>query len=352
MAERIAMALALLCAVAQGQQTIGRVTLKDAAVTGSLEVKDGQATLQGGASIVARDHTAELTLNRGGALEVCATSSLHVTSGAATGDLTPLLFALDRGALELRTLVGTRDVLITPDLRLSAETGGRVDLRVRVTSNGDTCVESTGMGAPTIDVVEQFGDGRYQVRGGQHVMFEHGSIREVVDKESSPCGCPPTPVMSLADRGATVGPGDAARAGSAVAAAPEQHPFPVAQSQGLTVEGPVKVPQAPPGEVHAQVSATMAYEAPAETVPSGTGTSAVAPAVAKATRSPAAVAKASASSSGAAAPSQPAPAPAPPQPAVAVAHAPAAPAPPGAHDLAHSIGHFFKRLFGRGKSKG
>ncbi len=88
--------------------------------------------------------------------------------------------------------MGPHDILITPDLRFSTPSGGPLDLRVRVTSNGDTCVENHNVGAPTVEVVEQFGDGHYLVPGGQHVLFEHGNVREVVDRESSPCGCPQT----------------------------------------------------------------------------------------------------------------------------------------------------------------
>ncbi len=340
----------LVCATAAGQQTIGRVALQDAMVTGTLEVEQGQATLKDGASIVARDHTAKMTLERGGVVEVCATSSLHVTSGAHVGNATPLLFALDRGAIELRGTVGSRDVLITPDLRFSTPTGGAVDLRVRVTSNGDTCVENRGRAAPTIEVVEQFGDGRYLIPGGQHVLFEHGSIREVVDRESSPCGCPPAPVMSLAESGVTVAPGQAARAGGQAAAKVDPHPFPAAQSQGLAEATPKQVPQAPPGEVHAQVAATMAFGSGAdstETEVRAAGTAAPAPAAA--TVAPAAspvlpksggggggTGSASGGSAGTgAAASQP----------VAV-KAPPPPAPPGATDIAHRLGRFFKRIFG------
>ena len=155
--------------------------------------------------------------------------------------------------------VDQRDAVITPDLRISTRVAGQLDLRVRVVSNGDTCVENRGAGAPVLDIVEQFGDGVYQIAGGQHVLFEHGSIREVVDHESSPCGCPPVSVMSLADKGVTVAPGQAARAGSEAAQRREEHPFPAAQSQGLADTGVAQTPQAPTGQVHAQVSATMAY---------------------------------------------------------------------------------------------
>jgi hypothetical protein len=84
-------------------------------------------------------------------------------------------------------------------------------------------------------------------------------------------------------------------------AAAAEHPFPVAISEGLApVAG---VPQAPTGEVHAQVSETLSYNAQ----PGGQA----------------------GSGAGAGAPSA------------------AAPAPPN-NDLAHLVGRFFHKLFRRG----
>ena len=361
---RNAIVSALLSATAYGQQTIGRVALRDAMVTGTLEVTEGEATLHGGASIVAQDHTAELALSRGGWVEVCATSSLHVTSGASTEEKAPLLFALDRGAMELRTTVGLRDAVITPDLRMSPRSAGRLDLRIRVTSNGDTCVESRGAGAPPVEVVEQFGDGVYQVGAGQHVLFEHGSVREVVDKESSPCGCPPAPVMSLAESGVTVGPTQAARAGSQAAQKVEEHPFPAAQSQGLAPTPVVPRPAVPPGQVQAQVTATMAYGAEGDSTRAEARAANEAPIPMTAPKLPAGGSGTGASGAGGsgaetsergngaaspAAPAKPVVAATPPPPTAATpveVKAPPPPAPPGATEIAHRIGRFFKRIFG------
>jgi hypothetical protein len=82
-------------------------------------------------------------------------------------------------------------------------------------------------------------------------------------------------------------------------AAAAEHPFPVAISEGLApVAG---VPQAPTGEVHAQVSETLSYNAQAGGQPSSD------------------------------APSTAAPAPA-----------------PQVNDLAHIVGRIFHKLFRRG----
>lgn len=345
---------ASLALMAGAQQPIGTVGVQDATVAGALQVTGGRTVLVGSTTVTAKDHTAEVELNRGGAVRVCSTSGLHVSAGkAATGPM-PLMLALDRGAVEIRMDATASDVVMTPDLRFTSRTGGPVDLRIRVTKNGDTCVENRGAGAPVLSIADQFGEGTYELRAGQHVLFEHGSLKEVVDHETSPCGCPPEPVMSVAEAGVSAAPGAAvAAAGSQVAttnsqvatrAVEKEHPFPAAVSQGLAPGG--EVPQAPPGVAHAQVAATLTFNAngagsdgtgAADTVASGGGKTAavgtgVAPVVVPA---PAAAVKA----------------PEPlevPATVVVKAQAPPPPAAPAANDVVHKVGRFFKRLFGRG----
>ncbi len=305
-------------AAAFAQQPIGNVSTQDATITGSLEVTGGRAVLTSSSSVIAKDRTAQISLERGGVVEVCATSSLHLAQGKSAGGAAPLMLALDRGAVEVRMATAAGDVVITPDLRFSPHGDGPLDLRLRVTRNGDTCVENHGTKAPALTIADQFGEGTYELKAGQHVLFEHGSLKEVVDHESSPCGCPP--VMSVADAGVSTDADRAAAAGSKVAAKKSQvdeHPFPAAVSEGLAPTP--GVPQAPAGEVHAQVSATLSY-------PGKAGDSA---------------AGGDASGDGAANPATAAAAP-----AEVKAQAPAPPAPPGATSLGHKIGRFFKRIFG------
>jgi hypothetical protein len=99
-----------------------------------------------------------------------------------------------------------------------------------------------------LNVADQFGESTYELKAGQHVLFEHGSLKEVVDHESSACGCPPEPTMSVADA-LVSSPG-----GAAEKTAAEQHPFPAAVSAGLT---PAAVPQASSGTTHTQVTAAL-----------------------------------------------------------------------------------------------
>jgi hypothetical protein len=302
--------------MARAQQSIGAVGVQDATVAGALEVSNGRAILAGNTTVTARDRTAEIALNRGGSVRVCATSGLHLTAGKSPDAATapsPLMLALDRGAIEVQMAATTRDVVMTPDLRFTMRGDGPLDLQLRVTRNGDTCVENRGKQAPVLNVADQFGEATYELRAGQHVLFEHGSLKEVVDHESSSCGCPPEQTMSIAD--ALLHPGGAGNGTTADAAAgekpaAEQHPFPAAVSAGLAPAA--EVPQAPAGALHTQVSAALS---------SSRGTDSL--------TEPGTTGKATASA-----------------PAPSTTAAPQAGAPK--HDLVHVVGRFFKRIFGGG----
>ena len=289
--------LALGSSLAHAQQTIGTVAIEDATVSGSLSVTAGRAVLLGSSSVVAKDHTAEVTLNRGGMVRVCATSGLHLTQSQSDGPQ-PLMLALDRGAIEIQAGALANDVVMTPDLRFAVRSTAPLDLRIRVTKNGDTCVENRGAAAPTLGITDQFGEASYQLLAGQHVLFEHGSLKEVVDHESSPCGCP----APIAEPGVTVAEALLAPGSHEAKEAEVQHPFPAAVSQGLAPAPPI--PQAAPGAPHAQVATTLDFSGDDGTGAAGPLTSTT--------------------------PQAPAPAP------------PAKPSP----DLAHRMGRFFKHLFG------
>ena len=400
------------CPSLSAQEPIGTIEASSATVSGPLSLTGDKALIGANAVITARDRTATVNLSRGGEVLVCRTSALHAARGAGPAKREPLLLALDRGAVEIHMAATAADAVLTPDLRFTIATStgrpaaGLLDLRIRVAGNGDTCVENRGKAAPTLEVSEQFGSGLYQVHPNQHLLFEHGSLREVVDDETSPCGCPPPPVLSASNSGISTDVTRAARPGARVADDPDevrahnpaevQHPFPAAESQGLTLSGaPAYVPQSPPREPHAQVAATLSFgpgsrgfdgtnptvantpAAPASTP--APAAPAPAPAPAPATKQPSSTPPASAPTAVApapvpasaptpAAPIQPAPQPppaTPPQPTPApppvsvttappvndklsdheIAQSPLPPPAPSAHTISHRIGHFFHHLF-------
>jgi hypothetical protein len=225
--------------------SLATVALEGVTVSGSLSVADGRAVIGNNGTITAGEQTAEVQLTRGGSLNVCATTKVHLTADTSTPG-GALMIALDRGAFEAHYTAGEySDVILTPDLRILVSPPGDVDLSLRVNPQGDTCVDNHGSNAPYVLATNLFSGGAYRVQPNQRVLFEHGSLNEVVDNETDPCGCPATPPVNVA-RGKS---------------AAEQNPFPLAQSEGLAPPpaAPTK-PTVPPGQVETEVQAPIAYD--------------------------------------------------------------------------------------------
>lgn len=248
----------------QAAQGMGTVASRDARVSGGVVTQGKRARLVSNTNITAYDHTAKVKLKRGGDVLVCSSSEFHLMH---VGKGSSLLFGLDRGAIELHTRAEMQDVILTPDIRFRVVDKGIYDLRVRVTRNGDTCVENAGEKAPVLMLSDAFSAASYQLLQGQHVLFEQGNLRAVVDSEGSPCGCPVETKPKHLGSGASA----AQRAAAA-------HPFPVAQSEGLAPTAAAE--NSPPGKTETQVSTTLSYtpgagpppnamETPAEIIANG-----------------------------------------------------------------------------------
>jgi hypothetical protein len=306
------------------QQPIGRTSATEVQVSGAVEISHGETRLGNGSEITAGDQAVKITLERGGSLRLCSTTSVHLSKDRSIADpaSSALMMALDRGAIEANYTVGTySDVLLTPDLRIIISGPGEANLSIRVNPQGDTCVDNHGVNAPYVTVSSQLEGGAYRVLPDQRVNFQHGSLREVVDHEPEPCGCPPLPAASVASNGtANSTPGHPVGGPSST---PADTAFPLAESEGLAPPpAPSSKPVVPPGETHAQVTVPLTYngENPAP--------------------SPAPAAPAPGASAAQAGPSASAPSPAQPE----VAPAPAKP-PDKQTGIFHRIGRFFSKIF-------
>src|SRR5580698_7350488 len=264
------------------QKPIAYVPTEGVTVSGSLEVANGKATIGNNGSITAGDTTANITLARGGELRLCASTTIHLTTDtsvapAAGGDFTALMISLDRGALEASYKTGSySDVLLTPDLRILVSGPGEADLKMRVNQKGDTCIDNHGDNAPYVTVTSQFEGGIYRVKPNQRVLFDHGSLQQVVDNEAEACGCPTAASVSVAsNNGKPVG---------GPSSTPADTAFPLAESEGLKPPPPPPTqPVVPAGTPHAQVEVPLTYDgaapntptaAPAATPPPATATAA------------------------------------------------------------------------------
>ena len=305
---------ALVCAAqVSAQQPLGAVKTQGNEVSGLVTVSNGNAVIGNNGAVAAGVQPADVTLSRGGAVKVCSGSAVHLSQTMIAVAKPPLMVALDRGAIELRTNAGKTDSILTPDLRFELSDAAPLDLRIRMVSNGDTCVENAGKDAPILHVSETFGDATYFVRPGQRVLFEHGSLREVVDHESSSCGCPKQSDLVLAGKG-KLGDGKITEAAKA-------NPFPEAVSQGL--QQPEQPQLAPVGETHTRVNSTLTYDGKTNTASGPPGQTITAADIT---------------------PASPVVKPAAP-PATDIHIASTKPPEEGPHPF-RAIGHFFRKLFG------
>jgi hypothetical protein len=221
-----------------------------ATVTGALRVTQGKALIASSGTISSGTRTTEVMLPRRGTLRVCASTTVHLSADASVpaGETPGLMMALDHGAVEASFATGQNsDILLTPDFRILIGGPGSAEVKVRLGQHGDTCVDNPGANAPYVVVSSVFEGGAYRVQPGQRVMFQHGSLKEVVDQEKEPCGCPPE-------------------------ARPGTNDFPLAQSAGLApLEKPATAPAAQTGAAtvqkpqppQQQLDEPLVYTAPA-----------------------------------------------------------------------------------------
>jgi len=181
-----------------------------AMVTGALQVADGKAMIASNGAITSGSRTTEVTLPRRGVLRVCAATTVKLTTDASVpaGDMPGLMMVLDHGAVEASFATGRNsDILLTPDFRILIGGPGSADVKLRLAQHGDTCIDNAGINAPYVLVTSVFDGSVYRVQPGQRVMFQHGSLREVVDQEKEPCGCPEAPRPGTNDFPAAVSAG-------------------------------------------------------------------------------------------------------------------------------------------------
>jgi hypothetical protein len=227
-----------------------------AKVIGALEVSQGRAVIVASGTVTSGSQTTEVVLPHRGVLRVCASTTVKLAADARVpaGETPGLMMAMDHGAVELSFATSAAagrnaDFLMTPDFRILIGGPGAAEVKVRLGQHGDTCVDNAGANAPYVLVTSVFDGGNYRVQSGQRVMFERGNLREVVDNEKEPCGCPP-------------------------ALHPGTNEFPVAQSAGLAplpkpAPNAVSITSAPPQALAPLVynSADHAAQPTAEATP-------------------------------------------------------------------------------------
>ncbi len=231
-----ALLLGVLSAAAWAQQSLGELYATDARVKGSVILAGSGTSVVSGSAIQAGAQAATLKLDRGGSLLVCPGTNLSLT---ASQNGRSLLLSVSSGNLELDYPLGaSADSLMTPDFRIVLPGPGRLHAAVRVTPQGDTCVQTLPSNSTAITVYEAMGDDTYQVKDDEAVLFRAGHIRGVLPANQT-CGCPAPPARTEVAKAAGPPPPP-----SAPKPEPDQkagaQPLPIAPSsdEHITMEAP------------------------------------------------------------------------------------------------------------------
>ena len=141
-----------------------------------------------GSSISAGEETAILRLTRGGEVRVCPGTTVSVSTSPSGQDL---MLGMSKGAMETHYLLKESvDSVLTPDFRIVLPGPGEFNLAISADAHGNTCVGSLPGSTSSAVIAELLGNGTYEIKPEQQVVFRRGRL-DTVEPAVASCGCPP-----------------------------------------------------------------------------------------------------------------------------------------------------------------
>lgn len=189
-----------------------------------------------GTSITATEETAVLRLTRGGEVRVCPGTTVSVTTSTNGQDL---MLGMSKGAMETHyRLLESSDSVLTPDFRIVLPGPGEFDLGISADAHGNTCVSAMPGNTSSVVVAELIGNGTYEVKPDQQIVFRQGRL-ETVESPVASCGCPSrqVPVLRTSTEGAPVVPEEKAGSKLQVSSSSSSDPKPGQPRPGGDVSG-------------------------------------------------------------------------------------------------------------------